>query len=142
MFTAATPCNHAVPKGAPLKPDVVEPMKNLARPPTKPFAARLSLAAHALIHERARAAGVSTREWLERAILADRTHVVARKKLHPDLGPLLFQVNKAGNNLNQLAHHFNVLARDRPIVDDDVASAIEMLIKIEQSMTEALRRAD
>lgn len=117
-------------------------MRTPARPPTKPFAARLSLAAHALIHQRAKDAGVSTREWLERAILADRTHIVARKKHHPDLAPLLFQVNKAGNNLNQLAHHFNALARARPIVNADVASAIETLVRIEEAMTEALRHAD
>jgi hypothetical protein len=108
---------------------------------TKPYAARLSLTAHALIHRRAREAGVSSREWLERAILTNRTSIITRKQNHADLGPLLFQVNRAGNNLNQVAHQLNSAALRQPIDGAQVKRAIELLVEIETALTEALARA-
>jgi len=108
-------------------------------PIKKVFAARLSLEAHALITQRADEAGLSKGEWLEKAILADRTRVVARKR--PDLAVLLYQVNKAGNNLNQLAHHFNAIARTGESRDSDLKGGLTLLIAIQRALNEALNRA-
>lgn len=111
------------------------------KPKTIPASFRLSKAAHEAITKRSNEAGVSTREWLETAILENRTHIVARQKPHPELKPLLFQVNKAGNNLNQLAHRFNALRLENKLTTADFLEGMRKLEQIESDLAEALANA-
>jgi hypothetical protein len=111
------------------------------RPRSIPASFRLSRPAHAKLFARAAAAGISTREWLERAILDNQTAIHARTKPHPDLRELLYQVNKAGNNVNQLAHHFNRLALRGDIRAGEVTLALDALGRISQSLQDALDHA-
>ena len=108
---------------------------------TRPFAARLPLEAHALIHARAEAAGVSARAWLTDAILADKTKIIARQKPHPDLSRLVFQVNKAGNNLNQIAKRINELALVGELSQEKARLELDKLIAIEALLREAVSHA-
>lgn len=111
------------------------------KPGRVPASFRLHPAAHEKLYAQAAEAGISTRSWLEQAILENRTQIVAKPRLHPDLRDLLYQVNKAGNNVNQLAHHFNTLALKGGIPSSEVALALSALDRIAQTLQEALDRA-
>lgn len=112
-----------------------------AKPKTKPASFRLSEPAHLKLFESAAAAGISTRAWLEQAVLENKTQIVAKPKLHPDLRELLFQVNKTGNNVNQLAHHFNSLSLKGALPSTEITLALSALERISQTLQEALDRA-
>lgn len=112
-----------------------------ATPKTIPASFRLSSGAHAKLYGQAAAAGISTRAWLEHAVLENATQIVARPQLHPDLGELLLQVNKAGNNVNQLAHRFNTLALKGDVPGSEVTAALEALREISRALQETVRRA-
>lgn len=111
------------------------------RQPTRPFAARLSEEAHARIHTRAALAGLSARAWLEAAILEEKATIISRAKPHRDLAGLLYQVNKAGNNVNQLALHFNTLVHKNPLTNLDAITALIELKRIRELLGEAINRA-
>lgn len=103
---------------------------------------RMDKKAAALMNERAEDAGITPRTWVEQTVLgfAD-THVVARRKEHPDLRALLFQVSRAGNNINQLAHKFNALDAAGRLDRHHFASAVESLNGISDLLRKALNRA-
>ena len=109
--------------------------------PTRTAAFRLGATAHALLYARAAEAGVSTRAWLEQAILANRTAIIAKAPPNPDLKALIFQVNKTGNNLNQLARHFNELRVSNQITGAQFIEGLAVLSQIEEGLAEALARA-
>lgn len=124
-----------------MEPPSPAPGQTETKPQKIPVSFRLSQASFDKLHGRAAEAGVSGREWLDRAILENKTVIVAKAKRHPDLGPLLFQVNKAGNNLNQLAHRLNSLALAGKITATDATLALSALERISQTLQEALDRA-
>lgn len=109
--------------------------------PTRVASFRLKNEAHDRITERAATAGVSPRVWLEKAILDNRTEIVARAKPSPDYKALVFQINKAGNNLNQIAHHLNTLALMDAIDARKYLSVLDELSSIEAALTDALTHA-
>jgi hypothetical protein len=111
------------------------------KPPTIPISFRVSQLSHARLHQRAAEAGVSSRVWLDQAILENRTSIVARHKPHPELRPLLFQVNKAGNNINQLAHSFNSMKLKGTISAKDYDTGLVVLGAIRDSLNLALQYA-
>ncbi len=74
-------------------------------------------------------------------MLDNQTQILAKPKLHPNLSDLMFQVGRAGNNVNQLAHRFNTLALKDGIRQIDVALALSELERISQTLQEALDRA-
>ncbi len=125
----------------PLTPSPAPSEPKPPAPKTIPASFRLSVTAHAKLFESAAAAGISTRSWLEQAVLENKTQIVAKPKLHPDLRELLYQVNKAGNNVNQLAHRFNSLALKGAIPSTEVTVALSELLRISQTLQEALDRA-
>jgi hypothetical protein len=99
---------------------------------------RLKAEAHDLLYARAEQAGVSTRVWLEEAIIGNKTRIIARQKPHPELRPLLFQVNKAGVDINQLVRHFNTMKLEHTITKDEYLIALDTLRSIEKLFIEAL----
>ncbi|MDP9902421.1 plasmid mobilization protein [Variovorax ginsengisoli] len=102
---------------------------------------RLSAESHETLMSRAAESGLSPRVWLEQAILENRTEIIAVAKPHPELKPLLFQANKAGNNLNQLAHHFNALRLQGKLSEAHCEEALYLLAKIQGSFREAVASA-
>lgn len=93
------------------------------------------------INSRANEAGLSAKEWLNKAILENKTKIISRQKPHPELRPLLFQVNKAGNDINQIAHHFNMLKQTNEMTRADYLDALDKLGKIHESLRNALLRS-
>jgi len=102
---------------------------------------RLSPKAHDMLHERSARAGLSTRAWLDDVILQDKTKIIARQKPHPDLSQLVFQVNKAGNNLNQIAKHINELAMRGDLSYERARVELDKLLSIEAALKKAVERA-
>lgn len=108
---------------------------------TVPTSFRLSQRAHAKLSAQAAEAGLSTRAWLEQAVLENSSAIVSKPKLHPDLRELLYQVNRAGTNVNRLASHFHSLTPSGGMRSSDLAIALIELTRISQSLQEALDRA-
>lgn len=108
---------------------------------TKIASFRLSAQAHATMTAKAAEAGISTRSWLEQAILPNRSQILARTQPHPELKPLLFQASKAGNNLNQIAHRVNVLRLEGKLIDQECTAVLDQLLRIEATFEEAVAHA-
>lgn len=102
---------------------------------------RVSPEVHATLMSRAAESGLSSRMWFEQAILENRTQIVAVAKPHRELKPLVFQANKAGNNLNQLAHHFNALRLQGKLSASHCEEALYLLAMIQASFREAVANA-
>ena len=75
--------------------------------PSKPVSFRLSEADHLAYMQKCEAAGLSPSDFFRECVLTNRTQIVARPKASADRRRLLFLVNKASNNINQLAHRAN-----------------------------------
>lgn len=107
-----------------------------------PVSFRFGEAAKAKLEALAAAEGITPRSFLEKRVLElDQPHIVARVKEHPDLRALLFQVNKTGNNINQIAHRFNLLEMTGRLSRDEALLGLNRLELISARLTEALRRA-
>lgn len=74
---------------------------------TKPVAFRLSEADHAAYLAKVEASGMTPSQFFREAILTNKTQVIARPKQSADYGRLVYLINKASNNINQLAHRAN-----------------------------------
>ena len=102
---------------------------------------RLDKNSHEVLNNRAAAAGISARRWIESAILANKTQIIARQKPHPDLRALLFQVSRAGNNLNQIAHRLNSLHVSGALNAADADVALQAIDHIGVYLKKALDHA-
>lgn len=76
-------------------------------PMGKPLAFRLPEPDRQDWLEKVAASGRTSSEFFREYVLANRTQVIARVPASADRRRLLFVVNKASNNLNQLAHRAN-----------------------------------
>lgn len=108
---------------------------------TIPWAGRLPETAYKLLHKRAGEAGISSRAWLTEVLLADKVKIVAKQKPHPDLSGLVFQVNKAGNNLNQIAKRINELMKTGQIDFAHAKIYLDNLLAIEAELKKAVEHA-
>lgn len=101
---------------------------------------RFDVAAHALLLQQAKAARMSTRAWLEAAVLNNKTEV----HIPPDedlARALLFQVGRAGNNLNQIAHKLNSLDMAGRLTPDRIEEGVAQLDAIQRLLRRAVARA-
>lgn len=73
----------------------------------KPISTRLSDEQMAIFLEKVQQSGMSASEFLRACVLTNRTQIVARPPASVERKRIMFVVNKAGNNLNQLAHIAN-----------------------------------
>lgn len=116
--------NISVPKGAPLKPGAEAPeilqssasfeaLSMLSKPKdeadklTRPVSFRLTAADHAAYLAKVEASGLKPSAFFRNAVLTNKTQIVARGKVSPERGRLVYLMNKASNNINQLAHRAN-----------------------------------
>ncbi len=74
---------------------------------SKPVSFRLSEPDFLAYQEKVRASGLSASDFFRDAVLTNRTQIVARPKATADKHRALYLLNKAGNNINQLAHRAN-----------------------------------
>lgn len=86
-------------------------------------------------------AGISTRKWLEEAILNNRTRIVERPKPSADLRSLVTQINRMGNNVNQVAHNLNTAQVTGKLTRDECLDAIERLDHIRALLNETISYA-
>ncbi|WP_186261390.1 plasmid mobilization protein [Burkholderia gladioli] len=123
------------------------PPKNKGRPRSKnalgdPISTRLNESQMAVFREKVRRSGMKPAEFLRECVLNNRTQVVVRAPATADRKRIMFVVNKAGNNLNQLAHianSMNVAGRLSQSTFDAILSELEML---NQLLIAHLRRVD
>lgn len=73
----------------------------------KPVAFRLTADDYRQYEKKYLASGLSKSEFFRDCVLKNKTQVVAKEKASGDKKRLLYLVNKAGNNINQLAHRAN-----------------------------------
>jgi len=85
-----------------------KPKKDEARKLTTPVSFRLTAADHAAYLAKVEASGMKPSEFFRDAVLENKTQIIARPKASPERGRLLYLMNKASNNINQLAHRANV----------------------------------
>ena len=83
------------------------PKKDDAAKLTATVSVRLTAADKAAYTGKVAASGLSESTFFRRAVIENKTQIVARPKASADTRRLLYVVNKAGNNLNQLAHRIN-----------------------------------
>lgn len=86
-------------------------------------------------------AGISTKLWLEKAILENQTQIVERPKPNRDLSSLVAQVNRAGNNINQIAHNLNTAALTSKLTKAECEDALKRLDHLRALLNELIRYA-
>lgn len=86
---------------------MARPRKNAADRLALPIAVRLPPAERAGLIEKAGAAGMTPAEYVRLVLVSNKTEIVVRPASR-DYDRLQYLVNKAGNNLNQLAHRAHV----------------------------------
>lgn len=102
---------------------------------------RIGNEAYDRLNQASAQAGVSTKVWLEEAILNNRTRIVERAKPSADLRALATQVNRMGNNLNQVAHTLNSAQLAGLLSRDECLQAIERLDHIRALLNETITYA-
>ena len=102
---------------------------------------RLRQASYDTLEAKAKEAGITIREWLEEAILANRTRIVERRKPSADLSSLATQINRMGNNLNQVAHTLNAAQLAGKLTMEECLSAIKRLDHIRALLNETIAYA-
>ncbi|RYG58117.1 MAG: plasmid mobilization relaxosome protein MobC, partial [Alphaproteobacteria bacterium] len=68
---------------------------------------RLTAADHAAYLAKVEASGLKPSVFFRDAVVQNKTQIVARVKSSPERGRLVYLMNKASNNINQLAHRAN-----------------------------------
>lgn len=74
---------------------------------TKPVSFRLAQSERLAYLAKCEAAGLSPSDFFRQCVLTNKTQIVARPKASADRQRVLFLVNKASNNMNQLAYRAN-----------------------------------
>ena len=163
MFTASyARLTISVPKGAPLKPCaagagilpsylLVLPTETFPRMPskpkdvdklTRPVSFRLTAADHAAYLAKVEASGLKPSAFFRDAVLKNRTQIVARAKSSPERGRLVYLMNKASNNINQLAHRANADNLTGVISEETYARVLHELEVVSRAMKRAAFDAD
>ncbi len=75
---------------------------------TRPVSFRLTAADHAAYLAKVESSGLKPSAFFRDVVLTNKTQIVARAKASPERGRLVYLMNKASNNINQLAHRANV----------------------------------
>lgn len=106
---------------------------------------RLSPEAERKLSEAIEKSGLNNREWLEKAILENQTVIKSKagySLLDPDqIRELIFQANRAGNNINQIARALNKLRQQEVLDEAQYTKYLENLANIEQTLAEGVAGA-
>lgn len=100
---------------------------------------RIDRISHSKLVDCAEEAGMTKAIWLEQAIIANRTIIGPQER--PGLNGLLYQVCRAGNDINQLARSFNVMLLTEKISAADFSDAMTQLGEIDALLEEAIAYA-
>jgi hypothetical protein len=77
------------------------------------------------------AAGLNTSQFFRECLLTNRTQIIARKPASADRKRALYVMNKASNNLNQLAHAVNTERMLERVSEETFLCALDSLQSIE-----------
>jgi hypothetical protein len=97
----------------------------------KPIAFRLARADRAAFLEKVRESGLTQAAFFRECVLTNRTRIVARQPPSVDRKRVTLVVNKAGNNLNQIAHVLNAARLDSSASESTYLAALDALESIE-----------
>lgn len=86
------------------------------------------------------ASGLTASEFFRDLVLTNRTQVVARARPSADQTRLLYLVNKASNNLNQLAHRANADHQAGKITEATYSGILAELAAIRQALLDSSGR--
>jgi hypothetical protein len=103
---------------------------------------RLTASDRAAFESKAAAAGMTQSEFFRECVLTNRTKVVARLPASADRKRVLFVVNKAGNNLNQLAHVANTQRLAGKLSESTFVAILDELELVSQLLKAHLYRVD
>jgi hypothetical protein len=103
---------------------------------------RLSVEDHAAYLAKVTESGQTKSAFFRDCVLKNRTQVVARPTRSIESKRVLFVVNKAGNNLNQLAHRANSDHAVGKISEATYADILYQLQRISQYLKATARHAD
>lgn len=109
---------------------------------TKPVSFRLTESERLAYLAKCEAAGLSPSDFFRDCVLTNRTQIVARRKPSADRQRVLYLVNKAGNNLNQMAHRANSLHLAGKLTEEVFDSMIYELELIARYMKATLGHVD
>jgi hypothetical protein len=123
--------NEFAKRGRPSKP----PEAHLA----KRVGFRLTEAEYDAYLEKIASSGRSASEFFRECVLTNRTMVVARAPASADCKRALFVLNKASNNLNQIAHVLHAARLDKSATGQTYESALDALEQIELLLKAHLR---
>jgi len=86
---------------------MARPKKDEAEKLTERVAFRLTKTDHDDYLSKVTGSGLSPSEFFRDAVLSNKTEIIAKPKADEDKKRLIFLINKASNNVNQLAHRAN-----------------------------------
>lgn len=103
---------------------------------------RLPVADHAAYMAKVQESGQTQSEFFRDCVLKNRTQVMARPARSLEAKQVLFVVNKAGNNLNQLAHRANSDHSVGKISEATYADILYQLERISRYLKATMRHVD
>jgi hypothetical protein len=109
---------------------------------TKPVAFRLTEADHAAYLSKVEASGLKSSEYFRDCVLQNKTQVIARPRPSADYGRLVYLVNKASNNINQLAHRANADHQAGKVSEATYTGILADLNMLAHYLRAALNNAD
>lgn len=109
---------------------------------TEPFSFRLTKTEAQPLREKIAQSGVNPAEFLRDYVLKNRITVIAKPKASLEKIRMQFVFNKAGNNLNQIAHVLNRANLAGKMNDATCKQALAALEQISQYLRAALNHVD
>nr|WP_323123153.1 plasmid mobilization relaxosome protein MobC [Burkholderia alba] len=92
--------------------------------------------------DKVRASGMTPSEFLRDCVLTNRTQIVARPPASVERKRIMFVVNKAGNNINQLAHIANSQKVAGKLSEATLVAILDELELVTQLLKAHLHRVD
>lgn len=109
---------------------------------TKVVSLRLADDDHAAYMAKVKASGMGRSAFFRECVLGNKTQVVARLKPSVDKDRLVYLVNKAGNNINQLAHRANADHLAGVVSESTYTRILGELQTLAQFMKAAIKNVD
>ncbi|MGV1010174.1 MAG: plasmid mobilization protein [Dermatophilaceae bacterium] len=109
---------------------------------TRPVSFRLTAADHAAYVEKVEASGMKPSAFFRDVVLANKTQIVARAPASDDKRKLIYHANKAGNNINQLAHRAHLAHLAGQVSEATYTAILTELQLITDAMKQAIRDVD
>ncbi|MFM7349629.1 MAG: plasmid mobilization protein [Erythrobacter sp.] len=109
---------------------------------SKAVSFRLSTADHQAYKSKCDEAGLSPSDFFRECVLKNRTQIVARPKPSADRSRMLFLMNKASNNINQLAHQVNAASKSRVVSEGTYTQILARLSELTAFMRAGVGHVD